>query len=155
MMRRLTIPEISSLASRPNVRKVAVENFLLTVSANRGLEEALLNLSGDAQSYGWNHSTIEAIMAGIELSVRGNPTPLDELPEYQDSRKLPVVRVCDGCPDPLDRPRACIMRDPVTKEYLNVWYCVECREMLLYHPVDLEIVLIPDDDLTFGWRAVK
>lgn len=77
-----------------------------------------------------------------------DPTPLDKLPEYQDSRRLPIARTCEGCEAPFGAARACIMRDPDTKEYRIVWYCVECREMLRFHPVDLEIVLIPDSDLT-------
>jgi hypothetical protein len=88
-----------------------------------------------------------------------NPTPLDELPEYQGSRELPVVRICEGCTDPEGAIRACIMRyydeETKQKEYLNVWYCAPCRETMLGEPVDLEIVLVPDDDLTFGWRVVE
>lgn len=56
---------IEEFAQRPGVRRVAVENFLMTVNNNPTQHDALLNLDMDARLYGWNHETVEAICYGI------------------------------------------------------------------------------------------
>lgn len=60
----LTPTRIQELAARTGVRKVAVQNFLMTL---RGMTEgqALLNLKQDATSYRWDSSTQKAIREGI------------------------------------------------------------------------------------------
>ena len=65
-MRQLTIPEINKLASRKNVKKIAVENFLMTMGDNA--PEAIFNAVYDAESYNWNNATVQAIKAGISLA---------------------------------------------------------------------------------------
>jgi len=67
-MRELTIEEIKKLAARPGVKKVAVENFLMTVHHNTAVHTALYNLAMDAKLYGWNRATVNAILAGIKLA---------------------------------------------------------------------------------------
>jgi len=67
-MRELTIEEIKKLAARPGVKKVAVENFLMTVHHNTAVHAALYNLAMDAKLYGWNRATVNAILAGIKLA---------------------------------------------------------------------------------------
>ena len=67
-MRQLTIPEINKLASRKNVRKMAVENFLMTMGDN--LVKARFNLSADTKYYKWNSVTVQAINAGIALAKK-------------------------------------------------------------------------------------
>jgi len=58
--------EINRLASLKGVRKIAVENFLLsTVDANERKDYALGNLALDAESYKWNTPTVEAIRRDI------------------------------------------------------------------------------------------
>jgi len=56
---------IESLSSRPNVKRIAVENFLLTIGNCDTLQNALLNLAKDASLYRWNAETIDAIREGI------------------------------------------------------------------------------------------
>ena len=67
-MRQLTIPEINKLASRKNVRKIAVENYLMTMGNNEF--EAILNLGYDRDLYHWNNETVKAIKDGITLAEK-------------------------------------------------------------------------------------
>lgn len=70
-MRQLSETEISELASRTGVRKIAVENFLSTMGEDE--DDARYNLIEDARSYKWNMATINAIMRGISIACgRGN-----------------------------------------------------------------------------------
>lgn len=50
-LRKLTIEEISKLAARPKVRKMAVENFLSTMGDD--YFAAIVNLHLDARLYKW------------------------------------------------------------------------------------------------------
>lgn len=61
----LTPEAIQELATRSGVKKVAVENFLSTMGDN--FSEALANFVNDANSYGWNGETVQAIAIGIAL----------------------------------------------------------------------------------------
>jgi len=65
-MRQLTIPEINKLASGKSVKKIAVENFLMSMGDNAF--EAILNLGYDTELYNWNHTTVKAIKDGITLA---------------------------------------------------------------------------------------
>lgn len=65
-MRSLKESEIEKLASRKNVKKMAVENFLMSMGDNSGA--AYENLRADARSYKWNTATQNAISAGIKLA---------------------------------------------------------------------------------------
>lgn len=60
----LTIKQIEELASRPGVKRIAVENFLDTL---QGMTQgnAIDNLNLDMRSYGWNAATVRAIRQGI------------------------------------------------------------------------------------------
>lgn len=68
MNMKLLDAQITMLAGRSKVRKIAVENFL---SSMGGLtrDEALGNLYLDAGLYRWNSATIEAIRKGIMLAT--------------------------------------------------------------------------------------
>lgn len=68
-LRSLTEKEITALAARPGVRKVAVENFLFSLD---GLDyfSAACNLVQDARDYGWNAATQTAILMGIDLAAK-------------------------------------------------------------------------------------
>lgn len=59
----ITPKEIQELATRKNVNRVAVENFLMTVGDDR--EIALHNLRFDTDLYGWNAATVTAISLGM------------------------------------------------------------------------------------------
>lgn len=65
-MRRLDIEEIEKLASEDYVRRIAVENFLMSMGYNN--KTATLNLRRDAKMYRWNIQTIRAIEKGIILA---------------------------------------------------------------------------------------
>lgn len=67
-MRQLTIPEINKLASRKNVRKIAVENFLMTMGDEE--DYAFQNLNFDRGLYLWNYKTFMAIKDGITLAKK-------------------------------------------------------------------------------------
>lgn len=68
-MKDLPIPKIHEiLENYPNAKKIAVENFLMTVGSNDNPIYARLNLDMDARLYGWNKETINAIKEGIEIS---------------------------------------------------------------------------------------
>jgi hypothetical protein len=58
-MRELTIEEIKKLANRPNVKRIAVENFLMSMGTDP--EAAIKNLLLDAELYNWNRETILAL----------------------------------------------------------------------------------------------
>ena len=65
-MRQLTIPKINKFASRKNVRRIAVENFLMTMGNNP--LAASINMGYDADLYKWNSATVQAIKEGIVLA---------------------------------------------------------------------------------------
>jgi hypothetical protein len=65
-MRNLTTEEIAKLAGRKGVRRIAVENFLASLSGNRLADG--MNAHADAASYGWNYATLGAIEAGLSLA---------------------------------------------------------------------------------------
>jgi hypothetical protein len=72
MAKHLTNEQLEKLASRKNVKRIAVENFLSSLQldgrgpyGDRGNAEA--NLSSDAQAYGWNSATVRAIRDGINM----------------------------------------------------------------------------------------
>lgn len=67
-LRELTKEEIEKLATRPNVRKIAVENFLMSMGNDE--RTAMLNLSYDAGLYKWNVDTVKAIRDGIQLAKK-------------------------------------------------------------------------------------
>ena len=71
MPRKLTLEEIAPLAARPCARKVAVENFLMTVHNNTNRQDALDNLLMDARAYRWNWITVDSIIKGINLAFGG------------------------------------------------------------------------------------
>ena len=65
MPRRLEIYEIQMLVLRPNVRRTAVKNFLISMPLTLSVEKQLKNLAMDARLYKWDKATIEAIADGI------------------------------------------------------------------------------------------
>jgi hypothetical protein len=71
MARELTAGEIEGLASRDNVKRIAVENFLGTVTVNPDRGAAVGNAFADAEAYGWNRATLQAILTGIDLAFFG------------------------------------------------------------------------------------
>lgn len=68
-MRELTSAGINTLAARPGVRRIAVENFLGSM-AEYGERAAVGNLRADAASYRWNSATQSAIAAGIKMACK-------------------------------------------------------------------------------------
>lgn len=64
--RCLDIKEIEKLASKPGVKKIAVENFLLTMGNNDNEWTAIQNLELDSRLYKWNSQTKQAIKIGIK-----------------------------------------------------------------------------------------
>jgi len=67
-LRELMDREINKLASRKGVRRVAVENFLMTVHYNKTSSIAIANLRLDARLYKWNDETVRAISDGIKMA---------------------------------------------------------------------------------------
>ena len=68
-MRNLTPQEIEILLQKyQGARKIAVENFLSTVSACAIKYYALQNLQKDRMAYGWNIDTYLAIREGINIA---------------------------------------------------------------------------------------
>lgn len=66
----LDIKEIEKLASRKGVKKIAVENFLMTVDNNPSEYAAIQNMYMDAGLYRWNAATQKAIKEGIKKHFR-------------------------------------------------------------------------------------
>jgi hypothetical protein len=67
MLRKLTIDEIQSFSNRKNVKKIAVENFLMSMY-DMTYEDAQGNVEMDAHLYKWNAQTVAAIRDGIWLA---------------------------------------------------------------------------------------
>lgn len=67
-MRKLTIKEIEKFASRKGVRRIATENFLMSMGTI--YKHAIGNLLLDTASYGWNSATYKAIKDGIKLAKK-------------------------------------------------------------------------------------
>ena len=65
-MRELTSAEIERFASRKGVKRIAVENFLMSMGTNE--RNAVGNLWLDRGLYKWNSATVRAILAGIDLA---------------------------------------------------------------------------------------
>jgi len=63
----LTSEEIAYFASRPDVRKIDVENFLMSIDPAMPHAAHLLNLARDGNAYKWNKPTVLAIMDVISL----------------------------------------------------------------------------------------
>jgi len=82
-MQKLTSEEIEELANRPNVKKVAVENFLMDMGED--LIVAMGNLGLDAKYYIWNRQTVQAILDGI-LVASGIDKEVE--PIYRDQKSL-------------------------------------------------------------------
>lgn len=70
MLRKLSLEEIEKLSNRPSVRRIAVENFLMTLTNNPDEYSALANLQMDAKLYKWNKETVKAIKDGIKLACK-------------------------------------------------------------------------------------
>ena len=68
MARALTNAEIATLASKPGVKRIAVENFLGSMPVSLSRHGNLGNMRLDARSYRWNVATQDAIEAGINLA---------------------------------------------------------------------------------------
>lgn len=63
---KLPMDEIAKLAGRKGVRKIAVENFLMTAGQEGMLlGDEVTNLYEDARLYKWNAATVKAILEGL------------------------------------------------------------------------------------------
>lgn len=59
---------IAKLAARKGVRKIAVENFLFSMTGDAS--ECFNNLEMDARMYKWNAATYKAISDGIAKAFK-------------------------------------------------------------------------------------
>jgi len=87
-MRDLPSQEIKKLLREfPQARRIAVENFLSTVSQCDSKYFAYANLDRDRILYGWNSDTYRAIRKGIEIAAKKLKTDrmvnLEELKEWK------------------------------------------------------------------------
>ena len=74
MLKELSVKEIEEiLASHPKAKRLAVENFLMTVHYNDNTTTAFVNLEKDARLYKWNRETVKAIEEGIRRSTTKCP----------------------------------------------------------------------------------
>jgi hypothetical protein len=75
MARKLTPEEIQTLASRKNVKVIAVQNFLSSCPLENvgymGADYiARKNCEQDARDYKWNAATVKAINDGLKLMFK-------------------------------------------------------------------------------------
>jgi hypothetical protein len=71
-LRSLLVNEIRSIVNEALPKggnRNAIENFLMTVAANKTVDEAAENLNLDADQYSWSLATVEAICNGIMLAA--------------------------------------------------------------------------------------
>jgi hypothetical protein len=66
----LSSEQIAKYASRKDVRKIAVENFLSTLGNAGSMGGELANLYADTQVYKWKSATVRAIEAGIRRAYK-------------------------------------------------------------------------------------
>ena len=69
-MRDLSLAEIEKFASAKGVKRIAVENFLISLDKGSGAMGNTVNLHMDAQMYKWNSATVRAIEAGIRAAAK-------------------------------------------------------------------------------------
>jgi len=67
-MKNLSLEEIAKFANRKYVKKIAVENFLMSMGLNYHFAQA--NMYKDARLYGWNKATIKAIDDGTKYACK-------------------------------------------------------------------------------------
>lgn len=67
-MRQLTNEEIEKLATKKNVKAIAVYNFLGTLDESIGFIGNNYNCLSDAKAYKWNAPTRNAIQKGILMA---------------------------------------------------------------------------------------
>jgi len=77
-LKPLSLEQIKEFATRPDVREIAVENFLGTVHNCITPDNAFLNLIKDAKLYRWNDATVNAIVDGILAAVDSSEEDEDE-----------------------------------------------------------------------------
>ena len=65
---KLTLEQIEALASRKGVKRIAVENFLMSLPDSSDSFSNVMNLHQDAKDYGWNAATVNAISKGIQMA---------------------------------------------------------------------------------------
>lgn len=74
---KLTVKEVEGFASRDGVRRIAVENFLMSMGDSSMV--ALGNLVLDQRLYGWNRQTEEAIRDGISFARKKRIREVDAI----------------------------------------------------------------------------
>ncbi len=67
-MKELGTKEIEQFSLRKGVRKIAVENFLMSMGNDAEIAEK--NLDYDAGLYNWNGVTVKAIRDGIKFAKK-------------------------------------------------------------------------------------
>ncbi len=68
------IEYVEKVSNKKGVKKIAVENFLMSLDKDYSYQDTKANLYNDSQSYKWNYKTIETIGKGINLFYySGNP----------------------------------------------------------------------------------
>jgi len=60
------IAYIEKQANKKSVKKIAVENFLMSLSKDYSIQDTKANLFNDGNSYKWNSQTIQTIYKGID-----------------------------------------------------------------------------------------
>lgn len=69
MTRQLTKEEIEKFASQPNVKRIAVENVLMSLTNDVMADE--INVERDIVLYKWNSATCKAIREAMRLAHYG------------------------------------------------------------------------------------
>jgi len=91
-VRMLTPERIEELARQKGVRKIAVENFLMSLDLALPMSVQLANLALDARLYGWNSATIEAIRQGIAEAYQGRRQALELACQKEGGRMAAKAR---------------------------------------------------------------
>ena len=60
------IEYIQKQSNKKGVKKIAVENFLMSLDKDYSIQDTKSNLFLDGSSYKWNSKTIETIYKGID-----------------------------------------------------------------------------------------
>jgi hypothetical protein len=130
-LRDLTSQEIEQLASRPKVKRMAVENFLSGLSSMSEME-AGMNLSQDSRSYKWSPETVKAIKDGIKLAAKPKATAEATDPPVAERRDP------DRSPEP-DFPALELVAE-------------KCMEALKSFEVQIEDLVEKRKDVDKAWK---
>lgn len=100
-LRRLSLQEIEAVivafdSPKTPVRRIAVENFLISAPLDLEIEYQKMNLHTDAEMYGWNPQTVAAISEGLLRMRQPEPKAEPDAKQYRLTLTEDELKVLDS-----------------------------------------------------------